>query len=80
VILAAVFRASLPDAERLSAEQLVEDLKQHGVRADHIPAVDDIVSAVARDAQPGDIVVGMSNGGFDDFHNKLLTALEHRAR
>jgi UDP-N-acetylmuramate: L-alanyl-gamma-D-glutamyl-meso-diaminopimelate ligase len=79
VILAAVFRANLPDAERLSAEQIVDDLKASGMRAEHIPAVDDIVTAVARDAEPGDIVIGMSNGGFEDFHNKLLAALGQRA-
>jgi len=79
VILAAVFRASLPEAERLSAERLVEDLRAARVRADHIPAVDDIVALIAREAEPGDLVVGMSNGGFEDFHNKLLAALGARA-
>ncbi|HUF23292.1 MAG TPA: UDP-N-acetylmuramate:L-alanyl-gamma-D-glutamyl-meso-diaminopimelate ligase [Vicinamibacterales bacterium] len=79
VILAAVFRANLPDAERLSAERLVKDLRAARVRADHIPAVDDIVALIAREAEPGDLVVGMSNGGFDDFHNKLLRALGERA-
>ena len=78
VILAAVFRANLPDEERLSAETLVADLRASGVHADHIPAVDDIVAHIAREAKPGDIVVGMSNGGFDDFHNKLLNALGTR--
>jgi UDP-N-acetylmuramate: L-alanyl-gamma-D-glutamyl-meso-diaminopimelate ligase len=79
VILAAVFRSNLPETERLSAEGVVEALRAQDVRAEHIPAVDDIVERIARDAQPGDIVVGMSNGGFDDFHNKLLTALGRRA-
>jgi UDP-N-acetylmuramate: L-alanyl-gamma-D-glutamyl-meso-diaminopimelate ligase len=79
VILAAVFRSNLPDAERLSAERLVDDLKAARVRADHIPAVDDIVALIAREAEPGDLVVGMSNGGFEDFHNKLLAALGARA-
>ena len=79
VILAAVFRSNLPDAERLSAERLVADLRAAHVRADHIPAVDDIVALIAREAEPGDLVVGMSNGGFEDFHNKLLTALGARA-
>jgi len=79
VVLAAVFRANLPDAERLSADRLVEDLRTQGVNASHIPAVDDIVAEIAREAETGDIVVGMSNGGFDDFHNKLLAALGQRA-
>jgi UDP-N-acetylmuramate: L-alanyl-gamma-D-glutamyl-meso-diaminopimelate ligase len=39
---------------------------------------DDIVAAVARDSREGDLVVIMSNGGFDDIHRKLLGALEGR--
>ena len=78
VILPAVFRSTLPDAERLSTEQLVADLKSEGVDARYIPATDDIVSAVAHEARDGDLVVIMSNGGFDDIHRKLLTALERQ--
>ena len=76
VILPAVFRSTLPDAERLSAEQLVADLKAAGVDARYIPGTDDIVSTVSREARDGDLVVIMSNGGFDDIHRKLLAALE----
>jgi UDP-N-acetylmuramate: L-alanyl-gamma-D-glutamyl-meso-diaminopimelate ligase len=74
-VIAAVFRANLPDAERLSAEELVGELKQSGRRARHIPSVEDIVATVAREATPGDLVIVMSNGGFDDIHQRLLRAL-----
>ncbi len=80
VIIAAVFRSNLPDDERLSAERLTEDLRANNVKAHHIEKVDDIVAEIAREAKDGDMVVGMSNGGFDDFHNKLLTALEQRTK
>jgi UDP-N-acetylmuramate: L-alanyl-gamma-D-glutamyl-meso-diaminopimelate ligase len=79
VILPAVFRANLPDAQRLSTEQLVTDLQAGGVDARFIPQTDEIVRAVAKDARPGDLVIVMSNGGFDDIHQKLLTALEARS-
>ena len=46
VVVAAVFRSSLPEAERLSAEQLVDDLRARGQRARHIPEVDDIVRTI----------------------------------
>jgi UDP-N-acetylmuramate: L-alanyl-gamma-D-glutamyl-meso-diaminopimelate ligase len=75
VIVAAVFRSSLPDSERLSAEQLVEDLRARKQRARYIPAVDDIVTTVVREHRRGDIVVLMSNGGFGGIHGKLLRAL-----
>jgi UDP-N-acetylmuramate: L-alanyl-gamma-D-glutamyl-meso-diaminopimelate ligase len=79
VILPAVFRSTLPDAERLSTEQLVADLKSSGVDARFIPNTADIVTAVSRESKDGDLVVIMSNGGFDGIHQKLLAALEQRS-
>ena len=78
VILPAVFRSSLPDAERLSVEDLVADLKARHVDARYIPGTDEIVELVSRESRNGDLVVIMSNGGFDDIHQKLLTALERQ--
>jgi UDP-N-acetylmuramate: L-alanyl-gamma-D-glutamyl-meso-diaminopimelate ligase len=78
VVLPAVFRSTLPEDERLSAEQIVADLRDSGVDARYIPAVDEIVRTVAKEAREGDLVVVMSNGGFDDIHQKLLSALEIR--
>jgi UDP-N-acetylmuramate: L-alanyl-gamma-D-glutamyl-meso-diaminopimelate ligase len=75
VILAAVYRSNLPDAERLSAEQLVADLHRTGKDARSIPAVDDIVSTLVRERRSGDQVVIMSNGGFGGIHGKLMDAL-----
>ncbi|MBI2189292.1 MAG: UDP-N-acetylmuramate--L-alanine ligase [Acidobacteria bacterium] len=75
VVIAAVFRSSLPEAERLSPERLVADLQTRGRRARYIPEVDDIVRTIAAERAPGDIVVLMSNGGFGGIHQKLLAAL-----
>ena len=79
IVLPAVFRSNLPDEQRLSAEQLVADLRESGKDARYIPKVDDIVTAVAKDARNGDLVVVMSNGGFENIHQKLLSAIEDRA-
>jgi UDP-N-acetylmuramate: L-alanyl-gamma-D-glutamyl-meso-diaminopimelate ligase len=75
IVLAAVFRSSLPETERLSVEDLVRDVTRGGRRARSIPAVDDIVGTIVREAADGDLVVIMSNGGFDGIHEKLLAAL-----
>ena len=75
VILASVFRSSLPPEERLSESRLVEDLARRNVRARHLPSVDAIVEAVAGEARNGDLIIVMSNGGFGGIHRKLLTAL-----
>jgi UDP-N-acetylmuramate: L-alanyl-gamma-D-glutamyl-meso-diaminopimelate ligase len=78
IVLPAVYRSTLPDDQRLSSEQLVADLKAAGKDARYIPKVDEIVALTAKQARDGDLVVVMSNGGFDDIHQKLLTALEAR--
>ncbi len=75
VVVAAVYRSTLPEEDRLSPATLVSDLEAAGVNARHIPAVADIVTTIAGEGRPGDIVVIMSNGGFDDIHRKLLAAL-----
>lgn len=75
VVLATVFRSSLPPDQRLSEEQLVADLRQSGTAARHLPDVDAIVAAVTAEARAGDLVVIMSNGGFGGIHHRLLTAL-----
>jgi UDP-N-acetylmuramate: L-alanyl-gamma-D-glutamyl-meso-diaminopimelate ligase len=75
VVVASVFRSTLPEDQRLSAEQLVSDLNTRGQRARYIPEVDDIVSTIVREHKRGDLVVLMSNGGFGGIHQKLLGAL-----
>ena len=75
VIVAPVFRSTLPEAERLSVPQLVRDLTGRGQSAREAESIDDIVSAIVREHRPGDLVVMMSNGGFGGIHDKLLRAL-----
>ena len=75
IVIASVFRSTLPADERLSEDQLVADLRRAGRAARHLPDVETIVREVAADARPGDLVVVMSNGGFGGIHGKLLEAL-----
>jgi UDP-N-acetylmuramate: L-alanyl-gamma-D-glutamyl-meso-diaminopimelate ligase len=75
VLLAPVFRSTLPDDERLSIPQLVRDLESRGQRAREAASIDDIVSVVVGEHRFGDLVVLMSNGGFGGIHQKLLRAL-----
>jgi UDP-N-acetylmuramate: L-alanyl-gamma-D-glutamyl-meso-diaminopimelate ligase len=75
VVIAGVFRSSLPESERLSTEQLVADLTKSGQHARHIQTVDQIVATIVAEHRPGDVVVLMSNGGFGGIHQKLLGAL-----
>ena len=75
VVIASVFRSSLPPEERLSESKLVDDLTADNVRARHLPDVDSIVRTVSSEAVDGDLIVVMSNGGFGGIHRKLLAAL-----
>jgi UDP-N-acetylmuramate: L-alanyl-gamma-D-glutamyl-meso-diaminopimelate ligase len=75
VVVASVYRSSLPEWERLSESQLVNDLRNSGVSARHLPDVDTIVREISGAARPGDLIVVMSNGGFGGIHRKLLEAL-----
>jgi UDP-N-acetylmuramate: L-alanyl-gamma-D-glutamyl-meso-diaminopimelate ligase len=75
VVIAPVFRSTLPEAERLSVPQLVHDLKKRGQPAREAASLEDIVDTVVREHRSGDLVVLMSNGGFGGIHQKLLRAL-----
>jgi UDP-N-acetylmuramate: L-alanyl-gamma-D-glutamyl-meso-diaminopimelate ligase len=77
VVIAPVYRSSLPEADRLSPEQLVNDLRAKGARARVAPSIDAIVETISQEARAGDLVVIMSNGGFGGIHRRLLAALDH---
>jgi UDP-N-acetylmuramate: L-alanyl-gamma-D-glutamyl-meso-diaminopimelate ligase len=75
VLLAPVFRSTLPEAERLSLPRLVHDLMSQGKSARETASLEEIVDTVVRERREGDLVVMMSNGGFGGIHGKLLQAL-----
>jgi UDP-N-acetylmuramate: L-alanyl-gamma-D-glutamyl-meso-diaminopimelate ligase len=75
ILLAPVFRSTLPEGERLSIPRLVRDLGDRGKSAREAASIDDIVNTITREHRTGDLVVVMSNGGFGGIHRKLLQAL-----
>lgn len=75
VVVASVFRSSLPPDERLSAEELVADISAGGQHARYVPEVDGIIDTIVREHRAGDVVVLMSNGGFGGIHRRLVQAL-----
>lgn len=79
VLIADVYhhREQLPSEERFSPTTLIAALCEHGVDAWFYPTTEDIIRHLCRDAQPADVILIMSNGGFDNIHQRLLTALEH---
>jgi UDP-N-acetylmuramate: L-alanyl-gamma-D-glutamyl-meso-diaminopimelate ligase len=74
-ILASVFRTSLAEDERLSVDTVIRRLRAAGRRARHVATTGEIVATIAGEAKDGDVVVIMSNGAFDNIHQRLLEAL-----
>lgn len=64
------------EADRLDPEKLVSDVKASGTECWYCEDVEEIVNLVAKEAQSGDTIAVLSNGGFDGIHDKLLAALE----
>lgn len=81
VILAPVFGAYMLQAEdQFSPEQLVNALKAQGKEAWAIEGADAIIEHLKPLLQAGDVIMIMSNGGFDGIHEKMLTMLTERAK
>lgn len=57
-----------------------EALAPLGAKATVTHDVDDLVARVAAEAEPGDVLLCMSNGAFGGVHGKLLAALEAKAK
>ncbi|WII70981.1 UDP-N-acetylmuramate:L-alanyl-gamma-D-glutamyl-meso-diaminopimelate ligase [Bdellovibrio sp. 22V] len=76
VLLAKAFDQSKIDEEnRFSSHELVADLHTSGVKAEDFDSADQIVSALKSRAKRGDVILIMSNGGFDGIYGKLMSAL-----
>jgi UDP-N-acetylmuramate: L-alanyl-gamma-D-glutamyl-meso-diaminopimelate ligase len=80
VILADVYhKEQLGDAACLSPAMIVQALQQQGIPAWFYPTTEAIMAHICREAHPADVILIMSNGGFDNIHQRLLTALAQRA-
>ncbi|MBI4815845.1 MAG: UDP-N-acetylmuramate dehydrogenase [Deltaproteobacteria bacterium] len=79
VIIAGVGRAEIKEGERLDIQKLAAEIRQSGVAAESIASVDDIVSALAADAKPGDSLLFMSNGAFGGIYGKMEAALRAKS-
>lgn len=65
----------IPMVERFSAEQLVTDLGKRELEAHCFADTDLLLKYLLSRIKTGDMVLIMSNGGFDNLHQRLLNAL-----
>ncbi len=65
----------IPGSERFCSQRLVKDLQGRGKDARYFRDTDSIIDFLTENAAPGDVVLIMSNGGFDNIHQRLLDKL-----
>jgi UDP-N-acetylmuramate: L-alanyl-gamma-D-glutamyl-meso-diaminopimelate ligase len=67
--------SKIPADRRFSSEKLVADLVGRGQAAHYFENTDAIIAFLAGEARSGDLILVMSNGGFDNIHARLLKIL-----
>jgi UDP-N-acetylmuramate: L-alanyl-gamma-D-glutamyl-meso-diaminopimelate ligase len=78
VVVAGLYQPEkIPEQDRLSVAKVVEEINRSAGdgRARVIEKAQDIADYVASNAARGDVVLVMSNGGFDGVQEKILEAL-----
>jgi UDP-N-acetylmuramate: L-alanyl-gamma-D-glutamyl-meso-diaminopimelate ligase len=72
--------AKIPQESRFSSEKLVADIANRGKEAYFFPDTPEIIEFLAGEAKSGDVVLIMSNGGFDNIHERLLSVIGQDSR
>lgn len=76
VFIAEAFdQSKIQEQDRFSSAELVEDLRKKSLQAQVFSSVEWAVQEISKEAQSGDMVVIMSNGGFDGIYGKIMSAL-----
>ena len=82
IVVAGLYQPEkIPLEERLPAEEVVQEINRTSGegRAVLIERADEIAQYVAGEALQGDVIVVMSNGGFDGVQEKILNLLNERS-
>ncbi|MFH1155225.1 MAG: UDP-N-acetylmuramate--L-alanine ligase [Pseudomonadota bacterium] len=65
----------IPENQRLSSEKLVSDIQARGKAALLFDTTDALMEHLVKVATKNDLLLIMSNGGFDNIHHRLLEVL-----
>ena len=68
-------KKNIPKGQRFSPEQLVTDINVLGGDALHFETPDRVIDYLISELRENDLVLIMSNGGFDNIHSRLLARL-----
>lgn len=77
-ILAPVGRSEIPTEEKLDTRAIAEAIVGRGGRARACGTVGEAIDSAVAEASPGDTIVVMSNGRFEDAPDRILLALMQR--
>lgn len=78
-VIAPVFKKeSIPENERLDVNKIIADLKNKQRKAFTFNSSDEIADNIAKMSRENDVVLVMSNGGFDGVHKKILEAIKRK--
>ncbi len=67
---------NVPAADQFSSARLAHDLRACGQQARAFPDTDAILDYLGGTCREGDVVAILSNGGFDNIHQRLLSRLQ----
>ncbi len=68
-------KKEISPGEKFSTSKLVEDINKQGIIAYQFEQSDDVIKFLSPRLNRNDLVLIMSNGGFDNIHEKLLDTL-----
>lgn len=80
VLIAQAFdQGKIQEENRFSADELAADLKKNDISTGVFNSADEIVANLNSRAKKNDVILIMSNGGFDNIYQKLITSLTNRS-
>ena len=71
--------ATLPPEEQFSSQTLVAALRRQEIDAHYFSDTEGILDFLSRKSRAGDIIAVLSNGGFDNIHERLLERLRQES-
>jgi UDP-N-acetylmuramate: L-alanyl-gamma-D-glutamyl-meso-diaminopimelate ligase len=63
------------EEERFNPERVINALKDKSINANYFKNKDEIVEYLKKNTKEGDVILIMSNGGFNNIYDKLVEAL-----
>jgi len=69
-------QSKIVEQDRFSTDELIEELRNKKLHAESAANADGLVEKMGAYARPKDVILIMSNGGFDGIYQKLLSRLK----